>query len=69
MCNNTVLEPKAKAGSLSCRLPQVTPSCPYLPSVRPPAADYFYPRRWTSTSVPVEQSLSFLSYDKESGLQ
>lgn len=47
-CNNTVLEPNAKVRSLSRRLPWVTPSCPYLASVRPPVSDYLYPLDLTS---------------------
>lgn len=56
MCNNTVLEPKAKVRSLANHLPWITPSCPYLYSVHPSASDYLYPLDLTGTYVPVEQS-------------
>lgn len=62
-CNNTVLVPKAKVRSLSCHLPRVSPPCLYLPStLRPPSFYCLYPLDLTSTSVPVEPSLRFLSY-------
>lgn len=65
MCNNTVLEPNAKVRSLSRHLPWVTPLCPYRASVHPPASDYLYPLDLTSTSATAEQTLRFLSCDKD----
>ncbi len=43
MCNNTVLEPRAKVRSLSRRLLWVISSCPYPPSVHSRTSDYFVP--------------------------